>query len=168
MPSSVSRLLIRAKIWATTHDEDPTERSSQRSSHGIVAAPVEELEGTPFERLSPAEVESRIAAATGKLRELEAFEDITQVPMRHLADDQLAYRLHRVETELERLGETEDPTALQTAVDRELVLRHLEALDHLVEHPNSSIPPNWALDDEPSLWAKEFETSDRMGSTTTM
>ena len=83
--------------------------------------------------------------------------------MNHLSDEQLDERIRQVEEELRKLDDgaafdDDGPRELSRA-EQEAVVRQLEVLDYLIEHPSATIPPASsldALDDEPARWAQAF------------
>jgi hypothetical protein len=108
-----------------------------------------------YEKLTDRDIDVRIEVATSQLRKLGAFQDTRSIPMNHLSDEQLDERIRQVEEELRRLERASDfddePREL-TRAEKEAVVRQLEVLDYLIEHPHATIPPASsldALDDEP-------------------
>jgi hypothetical protein len=94
-----------------------------------------------FSRLSPAEIEARLHAASSKLAELDAYEEIACVPIRLLTDQQLADRMTEIEQELSSPAVNDSDPAQLSPIERRAILRHLEVIEYLIEHPNASIPP---------------------------
>lgn len=116
-----------------------------------------------FHSLSDQEIEARIRVATSQLRKLGAFQDTSSIPMADLTDDQLDERIRQVEEELRKLNEgaafDDDGPREVSRAEKEAVVRQLDVLEYLIDHPQASIPPASsldALDDEPARWAKTF------------
>jgi len=116
-----------------------------------------------FDELSDDEIEARVQVATAQLHNLGAVEDTSVIPMRGLSDEQLDERIRHVERELRRLSEgapSDDGEDRQISrAEQQAVIRQLEVLDYLIEHPEASISPTAyvdALEDEPRRWADEL------------
>lgn len=117
-----------------------------------------------FDTLSDEELAERVAAATARLAELGAFEDTASVPMRQLTDAQLDARITRAERELAEMeatdgASTDDGVELTSEVKRSVV-RHLDVLDYLIEHPDATIPAAWTFDDERARWSDAVRDAD--------
>lgn len=119
--------------------------------------------GSAFDNLTDREIDARIRVVTSQLRKLGAFQDTSSIPMGHLTDEQLDDRIRQVEEELRRLNEgaafDDDGPYEVSRAEKEAVVRQLEMLDHLIEHPDVTIPATSsldALDDEPARWARAF------------
>jgi len=127
------------------------------------AAPASRQGKGAFDGLTDGEIDVRIRIATTQLRKLGAFQDTSSIPMNHLSDEQLDERIRQVEEELRRLNDgaafdDDGPQELSRS-EHEAVVRQLEVLDYLIEHPTATIPPASsldALDDEPARWAQAF------------
>lgn len=120
-----------------------------------------------IDQLTDDEIDARIRVATAQLRKLGAFQDTSSIPMSHLNDEQLDERIHQVENELRKLNEgvpSDDGECREISrTEQEAVVRQLEVLDYLIEHPDATIPPASyldALDDEPRRWARELLAMD--------
>jgi len=117
--------------------------------------------------LTDQQLDARIRMTTSQLRKLGAFQDTSTIPMGDLNDDQLDERIRLVEEELRKLDEgaafDDDGPREVTRAEAEAVVRQLDMLEHLIEHPQDTISPASsldALDDEPARWAQAFLSAD--------
>jgi len=160
MPQTVERLFSWVRRRSTGRRNMPQAgRSGTRETRNVV----EPEPGNQSDELSPQEIRSRIARVTERLAELDAFQDTSAVPMTNLSDEQLEERIRYFETELAAIeGEatfTSGPADLDVE-DRRAVLRHLNLLEYMIEHPDTSIAPIQALEDEPAQWASRIPSEE--------